>query len=102
MIVNIVNFRDNLTIKYGKGYAMTETTLLICDLSDGATTKEQLAKKRKRVRFFLLYMYHYVQSYQNLQNKHCFFCTLLFVKFVLSKSWYLCYISIFVLTSISY
>jgi len=40
--------RDNLTIKYGKGYAMTETTLLICDLSDGATTKEQLAKKRKR------------------------------------------------------
>ena len=73
MIVNIVNFRDNLTIKYGKGYAMTETTLLICDLSDGATTKEQLAKKRKRVRFFLLYMYHYVQSYQNLQNKHCFF-----------------------------
>jgi len=40
--------RDNLTIKYGKGYAMTETTLLICDLSEGATTKEQLTKKRKR------------------------------------------------------
>jgi hypothetical protein len=40
--------RDNLTIKYGKGYAMTETTLLICDLSDGATTMAQLAKKRKR------------------------------------------------------
>ena len=32
--------RDNMMIKYGKGYAMEETTLLICDFSEGVTTAE--------------------------------------------------------------
>jgi len=40
--------RDNMIIKYGKGYAMEETTLLICDFSEGVTTAEKLAKKRKQ------------------------------------------------------
>eukprot|EP00088_Acartia_fossae_P017718 TRINITY_DN20135_c0_g1_i10.p1 TRINITY_DN20135_c0_g1~~TRINITY_DN20135_c0_g1_i10.p1 ORF type:complete len:530 (-),score=155.57 TRINITY_DN20135_c0_g1_i10:192-1781(-) len=40
--------RDNLNIKYGKGYAMEQTTLLTCDLSEGAKTAEKLAQKRKK------------------------------------------------------
>merc|ERR1712123_75603 len=40
--------RDNMTIKYGKGYAMEETTLLVCNFSEGVTTAEKLAKKRKQ------------------------------------------------------
>jgi len=39
--------RDNMVIKYGKGYAMEETTLLICDFAEGVTSAEKLAKKRK-------------------------------------------------------
>ena len=41
-------FRDNMVVKYGKGYAMTETTLLVCDFSEAADTAEKLAKKRKK------------------------------------------------------
>jgi hypothetical protein len=37
-----------MVVKYGKGYAMTETTLLICDFSEAADTAEKLAKKRKK------------------------------------------------------
>ncbi len=40
--------RDNMIVKYGKGYAMTETTLLVCDFSEAADTAEKLAKKRKK------------------------------------------------------
>jgi len=40
--------RDNMIIKYGKGYAMEETTLLLCDFSEGVTTAERLATKRKQ------------------------------------------------------
>lgn len=40
--------RDNLMVKYGKGYAMTETTLLMCDFSEAADTAEKLAKRRKK------------------------------------------------------
>ena len=40
--------RDNMTIKYGKGYAMEETTLLICNFSEGVTSSDKLAKKRKQ------------------------------------------------------
>ena len=39
--------RDNMVVKYGKGYAMEETTLLVCDFSEGASTAEQLARKRE-------------------------------------------------------
>jgi len=39
--------RDNMIIKYGKGYAMEETTLLICDFSEGVTSADKLAKKRQ-------------------------------------------------------
>jgi hypothetical protein len=37
-----------LVVKYGKGYAMTETTLLLCDFSEAADTAEKLAKRRKK------------------------------------------------------
>jgi hypothetical protein len=37
-----------MIVKYGKGYAMTETTLLVCDFSEAADTAEKLAKKRKK------------------------------------------------------
>jgi len=40
--------RDNMCLKYGKGYAMTETTLLICDLGEGVNTAEKMARKRKQ------------------------------------------------------
>ena len=36
-----------MVVKYGKGYAMEETTLLVCDFSEGASTAEQLARKRE-------------------------------------------------------
>jgi len=39
--------RDNMTLKYGKGYAMEETTLLICDFSEGLTDADKIAKKRQ-------------------------------------------------------
>ena len=39
--------RDNMVIKYGKGYAMVETTLLICDFSEGVTSADKVAKKRE-------------------------------------------------------
>ena len=44
-----VYYRDNMIMKYGKGYAMTETTLLVLDFSDGASSAERMAKKRKQV-----------------------------------------------------
>ena len=40
--------RDNMTIKYGKGYAMEETTLLVCNFSEGIKSTEKLAKKRRQ------------------------------------------------------
>ena len=39
--------RDNMTIKYGKGYAMVETTMLICDFSEGLKSAEEIARKRE-------------------------------------------------------
>ena len=45
----LFDLRDNLVVKYGKGYAMTETTLLVCDFSEAADTAEKLAKRRKKV-----------------------------------------------------
>ena len=39
--------RDNMVLKYGKGYAMEQTTLLICDFSEGMKTAEDLARKRE-------------------------------------------------------
>lgn len=48
--------RDNMMVKYGKGYAMEETTLLECDFSEGAETPEKLARKRKQWKtFFAIY-----------------------------------------------
>ena len=44
--------RDNMTVKYGKGYAMEETTLLICDFFEGATNADKLAKKRRQWSIF--------------------------------------------------
>jgi len=41
--------RDNMMIKYGKGYAMTETTLIMCDFAEGVNTAEKMAKKKKTV-----------------------------------------------------
>ena len=40
--------RDNMTIKYGKGYAMEETTLLICNFSEGITDSDKMARRRKQ------------------------------------------------------
>ena len=39
--------RDNMIIKYGKGYAMVETTLLTCDFSEGLKSAEDIARKRE-------------------------------------------------------
>ena len=39
--------RDNMTLKYGKGYAMEQTTLVICDFSEGVKTSQELARKRE-------------------------------------------------------
>jgi len=48
--------RDNMTVKYGKGYAMEETTLLSCDFSEGAETPEKLGRKRRQwSTFFAIY-----------------------------------------------
>ena len=44
--------RDNMVIKYGKGYAMEETTLLICDFSEGVTTAETGTEKEAVVGVF--------------------------------------------------
>ena len=38
-----------MVIKYGKGYAMTETTLLICDFAEGINSAKKMAVKRKEV-----------------------------------------------------
>jgi len=40
--------RDNMVVKYGKGYAMEETVLLMLDFSENAGTADKLAKRRKR------------------------------------------------------
>ena len=55
-ILSFPHFRDNMTLKYGKGYAMTETTLLICDLSEGAKSADKMAKKRRQVSLSLLFV----------------------------------------------
>ena len=39
--------RENMVIKYGKGYAMEQTTLLICDFTEGVQTAEEMADKRE-------------------------------------------------------
>jgi len=36
-----------MTIKYGKGYAMVETTMLICDFSEGLKSAQEIARKRE-------------------------------------------------------
>ena len=59
--------RDNMVIKYGKGYAMEETTLLICDFSEGVTTAENWQGKGSSGRCFLESM---IQAEQRLK----FFC----------------------------
>ena len=46
-----------MMIKYGKGYAMTETTLIMCDFAEGVNTAEKMAKKRKQVQMTCLYIY---------------------------------------------
>jgi hypothetical protein len=43
-----------MVVKYGKGYAMAATTLLIVDFSEGANTVELLAMKRKQASIALL------------------------------------------------
>ena len=40
--------RDNMTVKWAKGYAIEETTLLICDFSEGISSADKLAKKRRQ------------------------------------------------------
>ena len=44
--------RDNMCIKYGKGYAMEETTLLYCDFSEGITDAQKIAQKREKWSMF--------------------------------------------------
>ena len=44
--------RDNMVIKYGKGYAMEQTTLLVCDFAAGAETGETIASKRAHWNIF--------------------------------------------------
>ncbi len=46
--------RDNMVVKYGKGYAMAATTRLTVDFSEGANTVELLAMKRKQASIALL------------------------------------------------
>jgi hypothetical protein len=36
-----------MVVKYGKGYAMEETTSLTCSFLDGVTSPEELSEKRK-------------------------------------------------------
>ena len=48
--------RDNMTIKYGKGYATQETTLMFCDFSEGVTDAKKIAEKREKwSMFFSIY-----------------------------------------------
>ena len=48
--------RDNMVIKYGKGYAMEETTLMFCDFSEGVTDAKDVAMKREEwSMFFSIY-----------------------------------------------
>ena len=48
--------RDNMVIKYGKGYAMEETTLMFCDFSEGVTDAKKIAQKREKwSMFFSIY-----------------------------------------------
>jgi hypothetical protein len=42
-----------MVVKYGKGYAMEETTLLTCNLVDGVTSSEELSEKQKQWSLFL-------------------------------------------------
>ena len=44
--------RDNMCIKYGKGYAMQETTLLYCDFSENITDAQKIAQKREKWSMF--------------------------------------------------
>ena len=41
-----------MCIKYGKGYAMEETTLLYCDFSEGITDAQKIAQKREKWSMF--------------------------------------------------
>ena len=45
--------RDNMIIKYGKGYAMEETTLMSCDFSEGVTDAKKITQKREKWSMFL-------------------------------------------------
>ena len=45
-----------MIIKYGKGYAMEETTLMFCDFSEGVTDSKKIAQKREKwSMFFSIY-----------------------------------------------
>ena len=41
-----------MCIKYGKGYAMEETTLLFCDFSEGINDAQKLGQKREKWSMF--------------------------------------------------
>ena len=43
--------RDLLTLKYGKGYRMTETTLMTDDFLDGIVSKDNQMEIRKKLRY---------------------------------------------------
>jgi hypothetical protein len=40
--------RDNMILKYGKGYAMEETMILSCDFSEGVKTAADLDERRRK------------------------------------------------------
>ena len=44
--------RENMVIKYGKGHAMEQTTLIVCDFAEGAKTGPELASKRAQWNIF--------------------------------------------------
>ena len=44
--------RDNMVVKYGKGYAMEQTTLLTYDFSEGVTNAKQLSQTRDQWSLF--------------------------------------------------
>ena len=52
VIIDVSDVRDNMCIKYGKGYAMEETTLLFCDFSEGITDAQKVAQKREKWSMF--------------------------------------------------
>ena len=44
--------RENMVIKYGKGHAMEQTTLIVCDFANGVKTGPELASKRAQWNIF--------------------------------------------------